>query len=175
MNGRTLNRLLNLGAQHALYREDGGWDHHLESFPGVLFDRSGYVIFHNQSDYLTHPELNHGQDLHITLGISSMKEYILFTDEQKRKIIFETKEVDEESIRVLRQINVIVRNVELMRRVKKIYEDTCQLCNIRLSIGDLAFYSEVHHIKPLGKPHNGPDRLENMICVCPNCHIRLDL
>ena len=25
-----------------------------------------------------------------------------------------------------------------------------------------------------GIPHNGPDKLENMICVCPNCHVLLD-
>lgn len=36
------------------------------------------------------------------------------------------------------------------------------------------YYSEVHHIKPLGQQHNGPDSKDNMICVCPNHHTVLD-
>jgi predicted restriction endonuclease len=30
------------------------------------------------------------------------------------------------------------------------------------------------HIKGLGKPHNGPDVIENMICLCPNHHEQFD-
>jgi len=29
-------------------------------------------------------------------------------------------------------------------------------------------------LKPLGRPHNGPDAKRNVVCVCPNCHARLD-
>jgi 5-methylcytosine-specific restriction protein A len=175
MDGRTLNRLLNLNASHALYREDGGWYHHLEEFPGVLFDKNGYVLFNEKSDYVNHPHLIHDQDLHTRSGISSMQEYVMFTNEQRRNILFETKEIDEESLRVLRQVNIVVRNYALVRKLKKEYNDTCQICNLRLRIGKDAFYSEVHHVKPLGNPHNGFDRTTNMICVCPNCHVQLDL
>jgi predicted HNH restriction endonuclease len=35
-------------------------------------------------------------------------------------------------------------------------------------------YAEAHHLKPLGAPHNGPDIANNIICVCPNCHAKLD-
>ena len=35
-------------------------------------------------------------------------------------------------------------------------------------------YAEAHHLKPLGTPHNGPDISNNIICVCPNCHAKLD-
>ena len=31
-----------------------------------------------------------------------------------------------------------------------------------------------HHIQPLGQPHNGPDVIGNIICVCPNHHAELD-
>jgi 5-methylcytosine-specific restriction protein A len=175
MDGRTLNRILNLGAEHALYREDGGWYHHLEIFPGVLFDKNGYVFFATQAEYLSHPRLSHAQDLHITHGLNSLKEYVLFSKEQKRQIIFEAKEVDEEAIRVLRQVNTIVRKIELVRKIKNTYSNTCQVCTKRLPIGKGKYYSEVHHIQPLGHPHNGPDKIENMICVCPNCHVQLDL
>ncbi|MDQ1305783.1 MAG: putative restriction endonuclease [Actinomycetota bacterium] len=29
-------------------------------------------------------------------------------------------------------------------------------------------------IKALGVPHNGPDVLENLLCLCPNDHARFD-
>ena len=35
-------------------------------------------------------------------------------------------------------------------------------------------YAEAHHLKPVGQPHNGPDVLPNLICVCPNDHAKLD-
>jgi len=30
------------------------------------------------------------------------------------------------------------------------------------------------HIKGLGQPHNGPDAIENMLCLCPNHHDQFD-
>ena len=44
--------------------------------------------------------------------------------------------------------------------------------NIELSNGNR--YSEAHHIKPLGSPHNGPDTAENIVVLCPNHHVMLD-
>ncbi len=29
-------------------------------------------------------------------------------------------------------------------------------------------------MKPLGRPYNGPDTKDNIICVCPFCHVLLD-
>jgi predicted restriction endonuclease len=43
-----------------------------------------------------------------------------------------------------------------------------------LEISPGEFYVEAHHLKPLGRPHDGPDVAQNMICVCPNCHVLLD-
>ncbi len=40
------------------------------------------------------------------------------------------------------------------------------------SIG--SFYAEAHHVKPLGRPYNGPDTKDNIICVCPTCHVLSD-
>ena len=175
MNGRQLNTILNIGAKHALYREDGKWYHPLTDFPGVLFDKNGYVVFTTKSDYLNHPHLSHTKDLHINLGISSLKEYVRFSAEDYKKIILTLKtELDEESIRVIRQIGVIVRNTALVKEIKGKYNNACQLCGTRLMINSVLSYSEVRHIKPLGNPHNGPDQLDNMICVCPNCHVLLD-
>jgi putative restriction endonuclease len=36
------------------------------------------------------------------------------------------------------------------------------------------FYAEAAHIKPLGKPHNGDDNFNNLLCLCPNHHVMFD-
>jgi 5-methylcytosine-specific restriction enzyme A len=148
----------------------------LAEFPGVLFDKNGYLIFNSQTDYLNHPSLQHAKDLHIVNGISSTREYVAFSNDDKRKIvIFFKEDADEESIRIIRQVGIIIRDSNVVRNLKRLYENCCQLCGIKLQIGKNLYYSEVHHIKPLGTPHNGTDKQGNMICVCPNCHVQLDL
>ncbi len=63
--------------------------------------------------------------------------------------------------------------MSIAREVKLIRNNTCQICETRLGTENHP-YSEVHHIQPLGRPHIGDDILGNMICVCPNCHKKLD-
>jgi 5-methylcytosine-specific restriction protein A len=176
LTGAYLNKLLGLGAEHALYRQDGGWYHHLKKFPGILFDFNGYIRFHSATEYLICPYLKHNKDLNVSKGISRIPGYIYFTAEQKRKVITNTiDEITDETIRILRQYDTILRSAKLVREVKSIYDDSCQICGIQLKVSSSLFYSEVHHIKPLGRPHNGPDKIENMMCVCPNHHVLLDL
>lgn len=57
--------------------------------------------------------------------------------------------------------------------VKRLYNDTCQVCGTRL-VNAAGAYSEGAHIRPLGVPHNGPDTLDNILCLCPNCHALFD-
>lgn len=182
MNGKFLNKLLEINAKHALYRKDGKWYHNLKSFPGVLFDENGYIIFSSEKEYKNNNELQIKNDLHITDGIESLKNYQNFTESQLLLINgIEIKDLNagnknnDETIRVLRTIDAILRNKALVNRIKKLYNNTCQVCGLQLNVGMDKYYSEVHHIIPLGKPHNGKDSLDNMICVCPNCHVQLDL
>jgi hypothetical protein len=58
--------------------------------------------------------------------------------------------------------------------VKMAHQHKCQLCGTRLNLKEEGWYSEAHHIKPLGRPHDGPDDISNIMCVCPNCHALLD-
>ncbi|MEW2076763.1 HNH endonuclease [Streptomyces sp. NPDC013433] len=30
------------------------------------------------------------------------------------------------------------------------------------------------HIRGLGRPHYGPDELQNLLCLCANCHVLFD-
>ena len=70
-------------------------------------------------------------------------------------------------------VNRLKRNVKLSEEIKKLYEYKCQVCNTYLETpyGGIAIGA---HIKGLGNPHNGPDVLENMICLCPNHHEQFD-
>jgi predicted HNH restriction endonuclease len=71
--------------------------------------------------------------------------------------------------------NRIVRDTLLSRRLKELIGSSCQLCETQIRISDGLYYSEAHHIKPLGFPHNGPDKKENILILCPNCHVKCDL
>lgn len=73
------------------------------------------------------------------------------------------------------QVQRIVRDAAAARRVKELYDHECQICGVRLVGPDAQPYSEGAHIRPLGKPHHGPDVERNILCLCPNCHVRLDM
>lgn len=67
----------------------------------------------------------------------------------------------------------IVRDTKIARDVKELYNYKCQVC--RTTIPTLSGqYAEGAHIKPLGKPHDGDDSLDNLICLCPNHHVMFD-
>ena len=68
----------------------------------------------------------------------------------------------------------ILRDTNLALEVKHLHEYKCQICGHTINLPDGKQYAEAHHIKPLGKPHNGPDVIANIICVCPNHHAELD-
>lgn len=53
------------------------------------------------------------------------------------------------------------------------YNHECQVCGTILEIESIR-YAEGAHIKPLGRPHNGEDKLDNILCLCPNDHILFD-
>jgi len=69
--------------------------------------------------------------------------------------------------------NSIIRNSELAQKIKSIHNFTCQICSEKLNTPS-GPYVEAAHIRPLGKPSNGPDIAENIICLCPNHHKLLD-
>lgn len=76
--------------------------------------------------------------------------------------------------RVPTTIYRILRDTELSRRIKYEHGYKCQICNHTIQLPDGSYYAEVHHIKPLGIPHNGPDISGNILCLCPNHHAELD-
>tara|TARA_B100000780_G_scaffold256616_1_gene205903 strand:- start:10 stop:903 length:894 start_codon:yes stop_codon:yes gene_type:complete len=71
---------------------------------------------------------------------------------------------------IIKKIN---RNIKLREKVKKMYDYKCQVCGVYLEKPNGAIAIGAH-IKGLGEPHNGPDVIENMLCLCPNHHDQFD-
>lgn len=63
----------------------------------------------------------------------------------------------------------IKRNQKIVDQIKEIYDYTCQVCNQKLVTPNGAVCIGAH-IKGLGKLHNGPDVIENLLVLCPNHH-----
>jgi putative restriction endonuclease len=75
--------------------------------------------------------------------------------------------------RTVGTVQRVVRNTRVSQWVKELYDYTCQICGIRLEVDGVG-YAEGAHIRALGTPHNGPDRAENILCLCPNDHVLFD-
>jgi hypothetical protein len=68
-----------------------------------------------------------------------------------------------------------VRDTEKVRELKKMYDYCCQVCRApTIQIGPREYYAEGHHLRPLGKPHDGDDHESNIIILCPNHHVMFD-
>ena len=67
----------------------------------------------------------------------------------------------------------IVRDTAMSRKLKIDYGYACQVCGLAIATKS-GPYAEAAHIKPLGRPHNGPVVRSNIICLCPNHHVMFD-
>jgi hypothetical protein len=74
-SGRTLNALWGVGANHALYNHEGIWYHHLERFPGALFDANGYMLFPTEESFISCSGLRITQHAKAAKGISKLPGY----------------------------------------------------------------------------------------------------
>ena len=68
----------------------------------------------------------------------------------------------------------IIRDPQLAQYIKNLYNYRCQIGGTRLA-GPAGPYAEAAHIQPLGSPHNGPDVIGNILCLCPNHHVLFDI
>ncbi|MFI4974454.1 MAG: HNH endonuclease [Caulobacterales bacterium] len=88
----------------------------------------------------------------------------------------DTSEPATEVARRLQQLQLQVRNPGLGRELRAHYGNECCFCGKALIVGvePDQFYSEAAHVRALGRPHNGPDRRDNMLVLCPEHHIQFD-
>ena len=68
----------------------------------------------------------------------------------------------------------IIRSSAIGNYVKRLYDYTCQISGVQLDTPN-GPYAEACHIQPVGKPHNGPDEVSNVLCLSPNMHVLFDL
>ncbi len=73
------------------------------------------------------------------------------------------------------RVKRIIRDTNSTRSLKELYNHQCQVCGLAIAISGSLRYSEVHHIRPLGGQHKGPDTTDNMLVLCPNHHAMFDL
>jgi hypothetical protein len=67
----------------------------------------------------------------------------------------------------------VIRNSAVTQWVNQLYDHPCQVCGIRLEV-DGGAYAEGAHIRALGRPHDGPDVIKNVLRLCPNDHVLFD-
>ncbi|MGV9345787.1 YDG/SRA domain-containing protein [Streptomyces spiralis] len=75
--------------------------------------------------------------------------------------------------RLSSNVQRVIRSSKVKNAVKRWHKDHCQVCDTRIEVPG-GYYSEGAHIQALGRPHDGPDRTGNVLCLCPNCHVKLD-
>ena len=68
----------------------------------------------------------------------------------------------------------IIRSSAIGNYVKRLYDYTCQISDVQLDTPN-GRYAEACHIQPVGRPHNGPDDVSNVLCLSPNMHVLFDL
>lgn len=67
----------------------------------------------------------------------------------------------------------VVRNSAVSQWVKDTHAHACQVCDVVLDL-PVGSYSEGAHIRPIGSPHDGPDTVDNVLCLCPTHHVLFD-
>jgi putative restriction endonuclease len=66
-----------------------------------------------------------------------------------------------------------IRSSVVISQVKSWHQHRCQICSEVLAV-EGGLYAEGAHIRALGRPHLGPDVPSNVLCLCPNDHVRFD-
>ena len=73
------------------------------------------------------------------------------------------------------QIIRYIRDTKKTNELKKLYQNKCQVCNYQIITSNNEYYSEAHHVWPLGsKPTGGDDDFDNMLVLCPTQHAEFD-
>ncbi len=80
----------------------------------------------------------------------------------------EDEGVASKSVTITRKI----RDTKMIKNLKDLHLNRCQICGLELYKDLDNKYSEGHHLYPLGE--NGPDTSDNILILCPNHHVEFD-
>jgi putative restriction endonuclease len=90
-------------------------------------------------------------------------------DLREVELDYTTKEKKRKEGAILR----IIRDTKIALDIKKLYNYECQVCGVFINTKS-GRYAEGAHIRALGKPHDGDDNSNNILCLCPNHHVMFD-
>jgi predicted restriction endonuclease len=122
----------------------------------------------------TLPHLFEREEGRIRIGNPALHLRHLFIAEAQPTIVLRSDAAG--VLRRLQETQAQIRRAQNVRELKALYRNTCMFCGKQTIIGvnPSKFYSEASHIKPVGQPHNGPDRKDNMLLLCPEHHLQFD-
>ncbi|MEV7401013.1 YDG/SRA domain-containing protein [Streptomyces sp. NPDC091267] len=109
-------------------------------------------------------------------GLTALERQVLeLLDHPGNGVIDDSNDDNDPDVRRRKStIERIVRDTAVVQRVKRWHDYVCQVCGQSLRIGQGRNYAEGAHIHALGGSGGGPDVEGNVLCLCPNCHVRLD-
>ena len=127
----------------------------------------------HSSDTLTYLNFPNNEDLFFSVnglgnGVWGLRNFTISENNQLNN------QGNNQPERRLTTINRIIRDTALANDIKRLAVHRCQLCESTFALPNGSYYIEAHHIRPLGEPYNGPDTRDNILIVCPNCHIKCD-
>ncbi len=96
--------------------------------------------------------------------------------ESKGKIIAKIKNLDKKTskkgarkiTKIIHSKDEYVRFKEIVKELRKLHYQKCQVCKTKHFAKKKGVYSEVHHLIPWAHNHN--DESDNLVVVCANCH-----
>jgi|TARA_B110000503_G_scaffold94752_1_gene142699 putative restriction endonuclease len=149
--------------EHLPVRVSRGFQTHLGPVSGYRYDGIYYVTGY---EYTTGNDgfMVYQFNLSATASYNIIKSAIIATVEPELKF-------PDRKERVVNQLN---RDRRVPKRIKDLYDHTCQVCLIPLKGKRNGYISAGAHIEPLGYPNKGPDNESNMLCLCPNHHSLFD-
>lgn len=148
-------RLEAIAPQKSFYNEKGN----IKTSQGKYLSRVSEELFKIITEYLKIEE-------------ASINKYIEFSSDNNGRVTSDDE--NRNPTRVETTINRIVRDTKLIKDLKTEFNNECQICGKKTRLLSGNYYSEGHHIKPLGGTHSGPDIRENVIILCANHHIEFD-
>lgn len=174
-----LSKAFGLNVVQSRYSDWGNFYGLVQSYPCVLWDRSGYIIFNNE-DELKIPGVSVAKRINVPKGISSLNGYKrVIPDVQLPEELPDGVEYQEGSVQQIK-VNRYERDTKAREACLSYYGYVCQVCYVRLSniYGAIAeTLIHVHHIKPISEIGESyiVDPVTDLIPVCPNCHAVIHL
>jgi HNH endonuclease len=174
-----LSKAFGLNVAQSRYSDCGNFYGLVQSYPCVLWDRAGYIIFNNE-DELKIPGISIAKRINVPKRISSINGYKrVIYDVQLLEELPDGMEYREGTVQQIR-VNRYERDKKAREACLSYYGCVCQVCHVKLSdvYGAIAeALIHVHHVKPISEIGESyiVDPASDLMPVCPNCHAVIHL